>query len=554
MDLATTSFVINAVFYALLVLNAASGVMAALRFVHRLQLESYQGRMYLKGVIRHFRREWLPLILLSVMSVCLEASAAFLYSSLSLTSIGFFICTSAIRLLIVLMQLWLFADWRRAKAKKSLRYTPRLKRMLVMLALVYAALQGLSPLFAPWDTSIFAYLFSRSAFVWGALFMPLWVFLAYALMYPFETLNNRRYFNMAKRIMLERADLRKIAITGSFGKTSMKMILGTLLREKYNVLVPEGSINTPMGLTRVIREELKSEHEVFIAEMGARYRGDIQELCALVRPNTAVLTAVGEQHLETFGSLDNIIKEKFSLVEALEPGSSAFFNADNDITRALYDATQQERRYLYGMESASALLAMRAESVLCTPEGSAFTLCCGEERTDVKTSLLGKHNIVNITGAAAVAKHLGLSMEEIARGIQKLEPVPHRLQLIQGAVTVIDDAFNSNPEGAKGALEVLKMFDGRKIVVTPGMVELGEKEAPLNKVFGAQLAEAADIVILVGEKRTKPIAEGLKEAGFDEKNVIVTPSLAQATEQMSKLTQAGDVVLFENDLPDNYNE
>ena len=197
---------------------------------------------------------------------------------------------------------------------------------------------------------------------------------------------------------------------------------------------------------------------------------------------------------------------------------------------------------------------MSARDITHGPQGSTFTLT-GPDGSAVRctTRLLGRHNVQNILGCAAVAHALGLTMEEIARGIGKVEPVEHRLQLIPtgNGITVIDDAFNSNPAGTRAALEVLKDFPGRKIIVTPGLVELGEAEAAENEAFGRAMAGAVDIAILVA-RNAAAMKKGLLEAGFDEDNLIVTGKLAEATAALGSLARVGDVVLFENDLPDHY--
>ena len=151
---------------------------------------------------------------------------------------------------------------------------------------------------------------------------------------------------------------------------------------------------------------------------------------------------------------------------------------------------------------------------------------------------------------------MGLNADQIRLGIRKVQPVEHRLQMLPkaGGITVIDDAFNANPSGVRAAMEVLKSFDGRKIVVTPGMVELGKHEEKENYEFGRVMAGAADIVFLVGPKHTRPIYDGLIEAGFGRNAISVFRSLSEASEALWKLARLGDVVIFENDLPDNYNE
>ena len=190
------------------------------------------------------------------------------------------------------------------------------------------------------------------------------------------------------------------------------------------------------------------------------------------------------------------------------------------------------------------------------PTGSRFRLCTRDGSIACETPLLGEHNIQNILLASMVCLSLGMTLRQIACGMARLEPVEHRLQLIShpGGMTVIDDAFNSNPASSARALEVLRQFPGRRIVITPGMVELGAQEAELNRAFGEKMASCVDIAILVGRKHTEPIAQGLRGAGFPEESLHVTGSLDEATALLRQLGRPGDTVLFENDLPDNYSE
>ena len=173
-----------------------------------------------------------------------------------------------------------------------------------------------------------------------------------------------------------------------------------------------------------------------------------------------------------------------------------------------------------------------------------------------KTQLLGELNIRNIVLCAAVCLKLDMTLSEIASGISRLRPVEHRLQLLNpsGGVNVIDDAFNSNIRGATQAFNVLKDFPGKRIVVTPGMVELGSREEEMNREFGRAMAPCCDLAVLVGKKRAAAIADGLKQAGFAPNRIVTVSSLVEATEYLTTAVQKGDTILFENDLPDNYQE
>ena len=332
-----------------------------------------------------------------------------------------------------------------------------------------------------------------------------------------------------------------------------KFILGTILQEKYQTLITPSSFNTPMGVTKIIRERLTPATQVFVAEMGARHVGDIKELCRLVHPRYGVLTSVGPQHLDTFHTLERIKNTKYELMDAVPADGCCFFPDDGAICRELYDRTEKEKRLCCLHYSPDA--DVWATDVTVSPMGSRFVLHTSAEEIACETRLLGEHNIQNILLAATVALHLGLTMRQVARGISKLQPVEHRLQLIPSpGITIIDDAFNSNPKGAEAAVKVLGAFQARRIIITPGMVELGGQEAAFNREFGRKICGNADIAILVGKKHTQPIAEGLLAAGFPQGNLHVVASLDEATALLRQIGRPGDIAMFENDLPDHYSE
>ncbi len=461
----------------------------------------------------------------------------------------------------------------RQPQKKPLKYTSRVIRLNVALALCAVLLQvvvyGLlisvlisikgpivmtgGPCLGSLGIALAVFLLIVTLADLSFTYLPNLIAVASVLVQPMEKAVQAWYLNDAKKKLAAMKDLLVVGITGSYGKTSAKVILATILSEKYKTYATPASYNTPMGLTRAIREQLDASHQVFIAEMGARHMGDIAELCRLVRPKYGLLTSVGPQHLETMFTIENITRTKYELIESLPPDGMGFLPSDNEICLELYKKTEKPKA-LFGFDGHGERLYMAASGIEHGHLGSTFTLT-GPDGQSVRctTKLLGKHNVQNILGCAAVAYALGLTMEEIARGIAKAQPVEHRLQLVPTAngITVIDDAFNSNPAGARAALEVLGSFPGRKIIVTPGLVELGDAEEAENEAFGRAMAPVVDIAILVA-RNAAAMKKGLLEAGFPEDNLIVTGKLAEATAALGHLTRVGDVVLFENDLPDHY--
>ena len=525
------------------VLSALLTALVSRYYLHMLQLESYQLDGYVRWLKKNHSRQSGALtigvgataayyVLWLILRVFLSATASEITAGIiSLVGFG-------------LMAVMLDHALHMQPEKKPLSYTPRMKRL-------YAALTVIALLAALLITSVFK-LPGYILFV-TVPYLPL---AAGALMKPIEKKISDYYLQDAKRKLEAHPDLIKIGITGSYGKTSTKFILATILSEKFDVLATPSSFNTPMGLTRVIREQLEDHHQVFLAEMGARHVGDIKELVELVHPKMGLLTSVGEQHLETFGNIETVANTKFELIEGLPKDGAAFFAADGAWVDRLYERATCEK-FITGTQGMG--LDMKAEDIAVGAEGSVFTLADKRtgEKIECRTKLLGRHNIANIVLACMVARYLGLTMEEIARGVSKIQPVEHRLQLLPGAngMTIIDDAFNSNPVGALSALDVLSAFEGRRrVVVTPGMVEQGEKEDEINRRFGAQMANKCDEAILVGKKHTQPIVEGLRAGGMTDEHIHVTASLDEATAVLGQIGRANDVVLFENDLPDNYNE
>lgn len=446
----------------------------------------------------------------------------------------------------------------RKNAKKPLKYTARAKRLAFSNFLIAIILEVffIETLYAISSIDIgyvnnTPYLILIYSFIIMAL--PLNMIISNIFISPTEELINNHYINSAKRKLKKKEykNLIKIGITGSYGKTSTKFILQTILSEKYNVLATPESYNTTMGNVRTIREKLKPEHQIFISEMGARKRLDIQEICNFVKPQIGIITSIGKQHLETFKKIENIIKTKSELINSLPQDGVVFLPKNNEYCFEIYQKEKREK-YLYSTSNNGA--DIYATDIKLDENGSTFTVVTKDEKFKCTTKLLGSHNVENIMGCIAIAKHLGLTKEEIIRGVSKIEPIPHRLQILptNNGTIVIDDAFNSNPVGSKMALDVLSKFVGRKIIITPGMVELGEEEYELNKEFGKYMAEKVDIAILIGTKRSEPIEKGLKENKFNELNIYVVNTLEEATKTLAKITQKGDVILFENDLPDNY--
>ncbi|MFI5259008.1 MAG: UDP-N-acetylmuramoyl-tripeptide--D-alanyl-D-alanine ligase [Candidatus Limnocylindrales bacterium] len=452
----------------------------------------------------------------------------------------------------------------RAPHKKPLVYTGRARRLLVVSAALAAALVGLGfpavsrlaqalgldATYAPGFAVLVIALMSIHA-------APLVAMAANVCLAPVQGSINLGYRVRARR-KLQRFKPVVVGITGSYGKTSTKYFTEALLESRFRVLKTRASFNTLLGVCRAINEELGPEHQMLIVEMGAYRRGEIRDMAHLTRPHIGVLTAIGPQHLERFGSIVTIEKAKFELLEALPADGIAVVNNDDLRVRRLADTLRLAEVRRYGIDTSAVELDLAAVSIAHGPNGLTFTLVeCGGPRVTVRTRLIGLHNVSNILAAASVARAAGVSLREIAGAVGRLQPVPHRLETHTGTdgVTIIDDAYNSNPVGAFNALDALAAFEtGRKVLVTPGMVELGVEQDAWNEKLGEKAADVCDYVILVGTRQTAPIRRGLEGRRFGAERVVSVPNLNGGLEALKTIVRSGDVVLFENDLPDLYDE
>lgn len=372
---------------------------------------------------------------------------------------------------------------------------------------------------------------------------------------PVEKLVYLSYKNKAVKKLKAMPLLKVVGITGSYGKTSSKNILSDILNVKYNALPSPKNFNTPYGLIITVNNHLTKFDDVLIAEMGAYKVGEIKQLCNLVKPKYGILTKIGTAHLESFGSQENIQKGKFELIESLPSDGVGVLNGDDELQRS-YKLKNNCKIIWIGIQNKD--VDVFASNIKSSNEGTTFKVTFkGDKKAyEFKTKLLGYANIYNILASLALAKEFGLTVNQMQKAVLGVKSVEHRLELRNtGLITYIDDAYNSNPVGSKMALEVLKEMSGKRIVMTPGMVELGSKDYELNKAFGTYMKGCCDEVILVGKNKTKPIMDGLLETKFPKDKVYVVASTNEGFNLIKKLSDGKkSSVLIENDLPDSYNE
>lgn len=430
------------------------------------------------------------------------------------------------------------------KSIKKLVFTARIKRLYLTAIILQAVICVLTLVTHGMVQGVFF-----SLLMLLCVFSPLLILTGWLIMQPVEILFKKHYINDAKKIINSSPQLKVIGVTGSYGKTSTKFILARLLSEKFNVVATPQSYNTPMGVVKTIREKIRPQTQVFVCEMGAKNVGDIKEICDIVNPEIGIITSVGPQHLETFKTIENVFKTKFELYDACRKRNGSVYV--NDSSAAIHENIGARDCIGFGTAESGSY----AKNISYGPEGSVFTLVLDGNEIPVTTKLLGRHNAVNICGAAAVAYSLGVSAEELRFAVSRLEPTEHRLELksFVNGCTMIDDAYNANPEGCIEAVNVLANFKNmKKVIITPGLVELGDKEYDFNYKLGLAAAKICDTIILVGKNRAKPMLDAINTTDFNKDAVHTVSSFAEAVSVIKQIADENTAVLVENDLPDNY--
>ncbi len=524
---------------------------SSMKFLLVLQQCGYRGKRYFKWLDNKNTPYLSRLMLLCLLGFLFFMVLNTCFASIFPNSVASYIGFASF---IIFTILYINSE-SSVNAKVPLKKTKRLVRLcvtycIVLFAFSFGLLVLLDYLAYVIGDDMIALL--RFSIVCGApILTPYILFVAYIFNEPIEEILRRHHLRIATN-KLNGTDVIKIGITGSYAKTTVKEILRTILSQKYRVLATPESYNTPLGIALTVRN-LDSTHDVFIAEMGARSKGDIAALAKLVKPTYGILTGVNEQHLETFGDIENTKNTKFELFEYLENDGAGFFSADNKNSVELYQRFKGEK-YLAGVKGEDNFVT--ATDITMDVKGMTFTLNIkGEQPVNCSTVLLGTHSVKNICLAAALAYKIGLSVSEIADGISRIQSIGHRLELLPNNknIVIIDDSYNSNVDGVGAAMEVLDNFSGRKIVLTPGLIELGKIENLANFELGKTLSNHADLVIIIGNHNAEMIINGLIEGGMSRDNIKFAKSLNKGNQLLNEILKEGDVVLFENDLPDNYN-
>lgn len=440
-------------------------------------------------------------------------------------------------------------DLKRVAQKKKLHWTPKIV-LLTVGWLVFLILISLFLILKfHWLVAgiwvLVAVLTQRWILPYG-LVLILW------LVSPFDALAKKWIVFRARKKIRRFKNLKVVGITGSYGKTSVKEFAYQVLHGSFRTVKTPENQNTFIGVARIILRDLRPDTQLFVVEMGAYQSGDIAAICDLVRPRIGVITGINEQHAERFGSIGATLDTKTELWRSLPQDGVAIFNNDTRfITELRRRLPPNVSHVSYGTTEGAKIQALNVKS---DERGLVFDVRLVDRPAQWQTKILGRHQTLNILAAACIAHILGVEWEVIRDRVANLEAVPHRFTPIQGAsgILVIDDTYNSNPDGAKEALKTLAAFSNpHKILVTQGLMELGEQSEAIHEEIGKLAASAVTTAILVGPL-VSGIAKGLRAAGFPENKIYQVKSLDEATALLSSVAEADDVVLFQNDLPDIY--
>lgn len=532
-----------------------------LGIIYYLQLDEYKEKSILKSLYYSLKDNYLNILIYLIVLFLIDNPSRFVWAEL-LLMLNIFVV-----LMVLMGSKFLYVE--------KVKYTKRTIRLLVCSGILFLVIQV-----------VFACIFDWWVLV---LFFPSTVCLSYLLAYlsllilkPIEKKINDNYVMLAKEKLKNCAALTKVAVTGSYGKTSTKEILRSILSREFFTLATEKSFNTPMGICLTVNNKLKSTHEVLITEMGAKKRGEIKELCDMVVPDIGIVVSVGRQHMQTFGSVENIYQTKKELPDALV-NKKCVFNLDNVYVRKMYDEYKGQKIGVFLMcvkthSNANVVLkkmsyilklikyksavyytrckkdCVYAKNIIATENGISFDVYYENTYLFQGTSLLlGVHNVTNILLAVAVAYLLGVPTNKMRLGVAEVNVINARLQKIvcsNGSV-VLNNGYNANLDASKHTLKVLGLFKRRnKVVITPGLVE-NNNQYEDNKNFGKMVGKVASMVVIVGALNSKAIFDGLKEIGFNESNVRFVDKFTDA----NKIIENSDenyVFLIENDLPENY--
>ena len=535
----TVSTAVTALLFATF---SAFAIRRGMTYLHLYQQEEYDSPRFFKWMLKKAvfdKRLSAALILWSAFNILADSNIPDLAMSFAA-----FLCFA--------VAVYFEKDPRK-DSKKKLAMTQRAQRIF-MPAVALCIFSGLWCFLVP-------------NMVWPWLicvhFIPYSILLVNSMLAPYEAYVQKQFWQEAHdKLQLLRPQV--IAVTGSFGKTSVKHILGHILKMHAKTLITPGSVNTPMGITRIIREHLDETHRYFVVEMGAYGPGSIERLCALAPPDVGIITAIGHAHYERFKSLDTVAQTKYELaVSTLRKETGKMIVHERtlryDASKSLYKSYAPQFIVCGDSadENASVELDAAIKEIKQLPSGLSITFSWKDETHKILAPIYGKHHGHNLVQCYVTALEIGLEPQDIDAALTTLPQIAHRLEVKKqsNGTLVIDDAYNSNPAGFTSALDLLGILGdergGKKILITPGMVELGKAHMEAHSKIGALAAKVCDIAIIVKSERIPSFVEAFNQNGPD-KILITADSFSEAQSWVSQNAGENDVILVENDLPDLY--
>lgn len=390
-------------------------------------------------------------------------------------------------------------------------------------------------------------IFSAAWIVLALLIFPLFYTFGLAIIMPFDLLAKTMIMSKVKKLVVSNQKVKIIGIAGSYGKTTMKNVIAQVLAEKYNVEPTPGNINTPVGTASWYLKNKKDNTDYLLIEFGEEYPRDNEKIAKIFPLDIVVVVGINEAHFERFENIETTAKAIFESVTFSKPDALVFLNSDDkNIMEFQHKFVGDKKITFYGRKNINNA-KFDADKLRWSAEIADF----GE----VSVPILGRYILSDIDATVKIGKLLGLSDDEITKGLSKIVPIKHRLEPIAGAndVLVIDDTYNGNPEGIREAIDLLAEFKTkRKIFLTPGMVEAGSKSAEVHKTIGEQLSKVADLVLLIETSSTPFIEAGLKSKNFPKEKIVWFETAEAAHESLKNILKKDDVILFQNDWPDLY--
>ncbi|MBD5405582.1 UDP-N-acetylmuramoyl-tripeptide--D-alanyl-D-alanine ligase [bacterium] len=505
--------------------------------LHFLQQEGYENKNFFKFIFHKLQ------LIDKYLTV-----VVFLYTVLSVGYKNYIIDMSVLSLIFLIFA-FIQINPMSATSKKKLVLTLRAKRILYLSIIIDAVLAGI--IFYTLHTLKNYCLCEDVGYLLLLIqVIPFMLIVSNILLKPFELLVRHKYVKEAEKRLNEVNPI-VIGITGSFGKTSTKNILHHIVSSVAPTLTTARSINTLMGITQVIRSDLKKNHKYFIVEVGTSAKGKIKKICSLIKPKFGILTAVGFAHFANFKNQESLAKEKMDLIKSV--------NSNNGVS--VINTLQVDKKFIPDMANLIFLSdtvenknTYKISNIKQDINGVNFVLSFGGKNYKIEAPIFGLHQANNISMAIILAFKLGIPTDTIIASLKTLKQVEHRLEVKKqpNGITIIDDGFNSNVDGFVSALNTLRTLanNGRAILITPGMVELGKKHKEHHIRVAKEALLKCDIVIAVVPERIKDFVDTFKNSMNKNQQLILVGSFKEALAWTTKNAKKGDVILYENDLPD----